>query len=138
MSITPNTVVLSRCGLSTMFTMFRQRRLRWLGHKWRIKDRSIPKIFCTESSLLENVILGGPNYAIEMCVSKTWRNWILIQTNGKTVPSGEITCKPLKKLAKKYNHCIKKQTQERKIKNCQPRVGFWILVWMLEFFLIEK
>ena len=39
---TPNTVVLSRCGLSTMFTMLRQRILRWLGHVRRMNDGRIP------------------------------------------------------------------------------------------------
>ena len=43
MSRTPNTVVLSRCGLTTMFTMLRQRRLRWLSHDRRMNDGRIPK-----------------------------------------------------------------------------------------------
>ena len=43
MSRTPQTFVLSRCGLPTMFTMLRQRRLRWLGHVRRMKDGRIPK-----------------------------------------------------------------------------------------------
>ena len=43
MSRTPNTVVLARCGLPTVFTMLRQRRLRWLGHVRRMEDGRIPK-----------------------------------------------------------------------------------------------
>ena len=66
MSRTPNTVVLSICELSTMFTMLRQRRLRWLGHVRRMKDGRIPK-----DVLLENAILGGSSYATEMCANGT-------------------------------------------------------------------
>lgn len=39
----PNTQVLARTGLPTMFTLLRQRRLRWLGHVRRMKDDRIPK-----------------------------------------------------------------------------------------------
>ncbi|CAH1267017.1 TTC28 [Branchiostoma lanceolatum] len=38
-----NTEVLSRPGLPTMFTLLRQRRLRWLGHVRRMEDGRIPK-----------------------------------------------------------------------------------------------
>ncbi|CAH1233105.1 Hypp587 [Branchiostoma lanceolatum] len=38
-----NTEVLSRAGLPTMFTLLRQRRLRWLGHVRRMEDGRIPK-----------------------------------------------------------------------------------------------
>ena len=39
----PNTVVLSRTGLPSMYTLLRQRRLRWLGHVRRMEDGRIPK-----------------------------------------------------------------------------------------------
>ena len=39
----PNTEVLSRAGLPSMFTLLRQRRLRWLGHVHRMPDGRIPK-----------------------------------------------------------------------------------------------
>ena len=39
----PNTKVLSRAGLPSMFTLLRQRRLRWLGHVHRMLDGRIPK-----------------------------------------------------------------------------------------------
>ncbi len=38
----PNTEVLSRAGLPSMFTLLRQRRLRWLGHVHRLPDGRIP------------------------------------------------------------------------------------------------
>ena len=39
----PNTEVLSRAGLPSMYTLLRQRRLRWLGHVHRMPDGCIPK-----------------------------------------------------------------------------------------------
>ena len=39
----PNTEVRSRAGLPSMFTLIRQRRLRWLGHVHRMEDGRIPK-----------------------------------------------------------------------------------------------
>ena len=38
-----NADVLSRPGLPTMYTLLRQRRLRWLGHVRRMEDGRIPK-----------------------------------------------------------------------------------------------
>ena len=38
-----NTEVLSRAGLPSMYTLLRQRRLRWLGHVHRMPDGRIPK-----------------------------------------------------------------------------------------------
>jgi len=38
-----NAEVVSRAGLSSLHTLLRQRRLRWLGHVSRMKDGRIPK-----------------------------------------------------------------------------------------------
>ena len=38
-----NAQVLERAGLPTIFTLLRQRRLRWLGHVQRMQDGRIPK-----------------------------------------------------------------------------------------------
>ena len=39
----PNTEVLAKAGLPSMFTLLRQRRLCWLGHVRRMEDGRIPK-----------------------------------------------------------------------------------------------
>ena len=38
-----NVEVLNIAGLPSMYTLLRQRRLRWLGHVHRMKDGRIPK-----------------------------------------------------------------------------------------------
>ena len=38
-----NSAVLERAGVSSMFTLLKQRRLRWLGHVSRMDDGRIPK-----------------------------------------------------------------------------------------------
>ena len=38
-----NNIVLERAGVPTIFTLLRQRRLRWLGHVRRMSDGRIPK-----------------------------------------------------------------------------------------------
>ena len=39
----PNTEVLAKAGIPSVFTLLRQRRLRWLGHVRRMEDGRIPK-----------------------------------------------------------------------------------------------
>ena len=39
----PNNIVLERAGCTSMFTLLKQRRMRWLGHVVRMDDRRIPK-----------------------------------------------------------------------------------------------
>ncbi|CAG5117359.1 unnamed protein product [Candidula unifasciata] len=44
-----NTEVLERAGTTTVFSLLNLRRLRWLGHTWRMEDGRVPKdIFCGE------------------------------------------------------------------------------------------
>ena len=38
-----NDTVLTTAGIPTMYTLLRQRRLRWLGHVYRMEDGRIPK-----------------------------------------------------------------------------------------------
>ena len=44
----PSRVVLERAGIFSIYTLLKQRRLRWLGHVMRMADDRIPK------DLLEN------------------------------------------------------------------------------------
>ena len=39
----PNAQVLARASLPTMYTLLRQRKLRWLGHVRRMEDDKISK-----------------------------------------------------------------------------------------------
>ena len=39
----PNRVVLDRAGIFSMYTLLKQRCLRWLGHFMRMADGRIPK-----------------------------------------------------------------------------------------------
>ena len=57
-----NADVLSRAGLPTMFTLLRQRRLRWLGHVRRMEDGRIPK-----DILYGELALGGEPLAALTC-----------------------------------------------------------------------
>ena len=40
----PNTEVMDRAGLLTMYTLLRQCRMRWIGHVRRMEDGRIPKV----------------------------------------------------------------------------------------------
>ena len=68
MSRTPNTVVLSRCRLTTMFTMLRQRRLRWLGHVRRINNDRIPKDLLYKELSAGKRNLGRTQQTLPRCV----------------------------------------------------------------------
>ena len=39
----PNNDILTRTGVLSMYSLLSQRRLRWLGHVWRMEDGRIPK-----------------------------------------------------------------------------------------------
>ena len=59
-----NNIVLERAGVPTIFTLLRQRRLRWLGHVRRMSDGRIPKdLLCGE---LDHGLWG-----VRSCVSRT-------------------------------------------------------------------
>jgi len=66
-----NNDVLSRAGIPSMYTLLRQRRLRWLGHVRRMEDGRIPK------DLLYGELAEGhreksrPNYASRTSASVT-------------------------------------------------------------------
>ena len=62
----PNTIVLSKCRLPTMFTILPG----WdMSSKFKMEEP--PNIFRTESSLLLIAVLGVLNYTICLCASAT-------------------------------------------------------------------
>ena len=56
-----NADVLSRAGLPTMYTLLRQRRLRWLGHVRRMDDGLIPKYILYGEMALGRRTTGRPH-----------------------------------------------------------------------------
>ena len=56
-----NADVLSRAGRPTMYTLFRQRRLRWLGHVCRMEDGRIPKYILYGELALGRRTTGRPH-----------------------------------------------------------------------------
>ena len=97
MSRTPNTVVLSRCGQTTMFTMLRQRRLRWLGHVRQMNDGRIPRDLLYGELSAGRSNIGRPQLRYRVQTRYERITKVLIKMNGKSLPliasSGEVICK---------------------------------------------
>ena len=123
MSRTPNTVVLSRCGLTTMFTMLRQRRLRWLGHVRRMNDDRIPKTLLYGELSAEKRNLGRPQLRYrdvrkrdmnELNIDKNkWEELATDRSNWRSYLQTTL------KFGKKINALEKKRRLKKK-KYCQP------------------
>ena len=61
--------VLSRAGLPSMYTLLRQRRLRWLGHVCRMDDGRIPKYILYSELALGRRTTGHPHLRYkDVCV----------------------------------------------------------------------
>ena len=61
--------VLSRAGLPSMYTLLRQRRLRWLGHVHRMGDGRIPKYIIYVDLALGRRTTGHPHLQYkDVCV----------------------------------------------------------------------
>ena len=56
-----NAEVLSRAGLPSMYTLVRQRRLRWLGHVRRMEDGRIPKDILSGEHATGQRSIGRPH-----------------------------------------------------------------------------
>lgn len=56
-----NNEVPARAGIPSMFTLFRERRLRWLGHVHRMKDGRIPKYSLYEELVGAKQSVGRPH-----------------------------------------------------------------------------
>ena len=64
-----NADVLSRAGLPTMYTLLRQRRMRWLGHVRRMEDGRIPKDILYGELALGRRTTGRPHLRYEyVCI----------------------------------------------------------------------
>ena len=64
-----NADVLSRAGLPSMYTLLRQRRLRWLGHVRRMDDGRIPKYILYGELALGRRTTGHPHLRYkDVCV----------------------------------------------------------------------
>ena len=67
-----NADVLSRAGLPIMYTLRRQRRLRWLGHVRRMDDGRIPKYILYGELALGRRTTGHPHLRYkDVCVRDT-------------------------------------------------------------------
>ena len=64
-----NVYVLSRADLPTMYSLLRQRRLRWLGHVRRMEDGRIPKYILHGELALGRRTTGRPHLRYkDVCV----------------------------------------------------------------------
>ena len=86
MSRTPNTAMLSRCGLPTTFTMLCQRRLRWLGHVKRMKAGIIPKYIQYGERIAKKCNLGRPQLRYRDVCKRDMKDLNIDLKNGKNWP----------------------------------------------------
>ena len=85
-----NKVVLEKVGIPSLYTLLKQRHMRWLGHVTRMKDGRIPK------DLLYGELRQGkeqqdvPNDASRTYASDTSKRLAYIQTLGKWLPQTQM------------------------------------------------
>ena len=111
MNRTPNTVVLSRCGLSTMFTMIRQRRRRRLGHVMRMNDIRNPKDFLYGQHRSRKRNLGSPQFRYRDVCKRSMKELSIVKIEWATDRS-------------KWRSYLQATANlvYWKIKYCQPRI----------------
>ena len=80
-----NAEVLSRSNLPSMFTLLRQRRLRWLGHAYRMEDGRIPKDNLYGELASGRRTKGCPRLRYRMSARETWRHLTSTLIPGKTL-----------------------------------------------------
>ena len=79
-----NIEVLERADIPSMFTLLRQRRLRWLGHVHRMEDRRIPKdLLYTVSWTLGRGLLADLSCASRMSVREACLPLVFQQATGR-------------------------------------------------------
>ncbi|KAJ7345139.1 hypothetical protein JRQ81_001089, partial [Phrynocephalus forsythii] len=59
-STLPNSIVLKRAGISSMYTILKQRCLHWFGHVVRMDDGRIPKDLLYDELVQRNCPRGRP------------------------------------------------------------------------------
>ena len=69
-----NKVVLEKAGIPSLYTLLKQRRMRWLGHVIRMKDGRIPKTFYVVNWQQGKDQQDVPNHAAKTYASKTSRH----------------------------------------------------------------
>ena len=75
-----NVEVLQRASLPSMFTLLKQRRLRWLGHVYRMEDARIPKAMLYGELCEGNRGTGRPKLRYKDVVKKDMKD-LEINTN---------------------------------------------------------
>ena len=69
-----NKVVLEKAGIPSLYTLLKQRRMRWLGHVTRMKDGRIPKDFLYGELAIGERPTGRPQLRFKDVASDTFRN----------------------------------------------------------------
>ena len=85
-----NKVVLDKAGIPSLYTFFKQRRMRWLGHVTRMKDGRTPEDLLYGELATGKNKQDDPNYALRTYASETSRYLAKTQTLGKLLPHTEM------------------------------------------------
>ena len=115
----PNNTVLERAGCTSMFTLLKHRRMRWLGHVVCIDDRRIPK------DLLYGELVQGkrPTAAIQRCVQEGPKSLEhrpeQLGSNSPQMVSLETDCAE-RSLQLRRDARSAAQVQENEKKGCSP------------------
>ena len=81
----PNAQVLAHASLPTMYTLLRQRKLRWLGHVRRMEDDKISKDIFYRQLASGKRPQGRPSWDINKSASATSKLQTSIQRSGRTL-----------------------------------------------------
>ena len=69
-----NKVVLEKVGIPSLYTLLKQRCMRWLGHVTRMKDGHTPKDLSYGELATEKNQQDDPNYASRTYARETFRH----------------------------------------------------------------
>ena len=110
----PNTEVLHRAGHPTMYTLLRQRRMRWIGHVRRMEDGRIPKDILYGELAVGKRPRGRPQLRYKDCTAdrSSWRCLL-----HKQLKEGE---------EKITNEAIEKRTRRKEKTTTDPAASTYI------------